>query len=109
MPTAFTTAMLAWGLLAFPSGYSDAGHTEAALDSVRWGTDYLLKIVRPGNIKQTLNTGYTIVYQVGDELQKLTPFDSVHMCSAHPWDLHLAWLASPVIRLERSAAVAYSL
>lgn len=66
MPTAFTTAMLAWGLLAFPSGYSDAGHTEAALDSVRWGTDYLLKIVRPGNIKQTLNTGYTIVYQVGN-------------------------------------------
>ena len=64
MPTAFTTAMLAWGLLAFPSGYAKAGQSESALEAVRWGTDYLMKTVRPGNLKQTVNTGYTIVYQV---------------------------------------------
>ena len=66
MPTAFTTAMLAWGLLAFPEGYAKAGQTASALESVRWGTDYLLKTIRTGNIKQTVDTGYTIVYQVGN-------------------------------------------
>ena len=64
MPTAFTTAMLAWGLLAFPAGYKSAGQTEEALTTIRWGTDYLMKTVRAGNIKQTVTTGYTIVYQV---------------------------------------------
>ena len=45
MPTAFTTAMLAWGLLSFPAGYKSAGVTNAAEAEVAWGADYLLKAV----------------------------------------------------------------
>lgn len=45
MPTAFTTATLAWGLLTFPQGYRDAGATAAARAELTWGAKYLLKAV----------------------------------------------------------------
>lgn len=34
--------MLAWGLLAYPQGYSDAGQYRTALENLRWGDDYML-------------------------------------------------------------------
>lgn len=58
MTAAFTTTMLAWGMLQFKSGYAKAGQTQWGMEEVKWGTDYLLKTVvgKPGN--------QTIVYQV---------------------------------------------
>ena len=65
-PIAFSTAMLAWGMLSFTKGFSSGGesNTAAALENVEWGADYLMKTFRPGNAAQTVADGYTIVYQV---------------------------------------------
>ena len=63
MTTAFTTSMLAWGLLAFPTGYARAGQTHAALANVRWGADYLLKAYTP-NAHPKHAGDLNIVYQV---------------------------------------------
>lgn len=35
MPTAFATSMLAWGLLAFPKGFSNSGQTAQTLENVK--------------------------------------------------------------------------
>ncbi|KAI7842235.1 hypothetical protein COHA_004148 [Chlorella ohadii] len=50
-PIAFTTTLLVWGLMAFGKGFEAsrvqcgaAGQAGAALDSIRWGSDYLLKV-----------------------------------------------------------------
>lgn len=43
-PVAFTTAMLAWGYMAFPQAYKTSGQEDTLRDSVRWGADYLLKV-----------------------------------------------------------------
>ncbi|GIR25145.1 MAG: hypothetical protein CM15mP39_09560 [Synechococcus sp.] len=43
LPLASTLSSLAWGGLAFSEGYAIAGQTDELLDTVRWGTDYLLK------------------------------------------------------------------
>ena len=61
--TAFTTTMLAWGLLTFPKGYARAGETKSALAAVRWGSDYLLKTFHP---ETGARGGYAMVYQVGN-------------------------------------------
>ena len=45
LPTAFTTAVLAWGLLTFPRGYSRSKTTAATVDEVRWGAQYLLSAI----------------------------------------------------------------
>jgi hypothetical protein len=63
MPTAFTVAMLAWGMLSFPDGYERAGQIPQGLDNIRWGTDYLLKTFRPDDTGAK-KPGYLIVYQV---------------------------------------------
>lgn len=60
MPTAWTTALLAWGVLAFPQGWARAGGTAEALGAVRWGTDYLLKTFHPYN---GTAGGYVVVHQ----------------------------------------------
>ncbi len=59
MPTAFTVSMLAWGMLAFPDGYTKAQQIGPGLGNVRWGSDYLLKTFKPDPTK-----GNLIVYQV---------------------------------------------
>ena len=61
--TAFTTSMLAWGLLTFPKGYARAGETKHALEAVKWGADYLLKTFHPETGRKG---GFTMVYQVGN-------------------------------------------
>ena len=43
-PIAFTTTLLVWALMSFGSGFKAAGQAGAALDSIRWGSDYLLKV-----------------------------------------------------------------
>jgi hypothetical protein len=43
-PIAFTTTLLVWALMSFGSGFTAAGQAGAALDSIRWGSDYLLKV-----------------------------------------------------------------
>ena len=43
-PIAFTTTLLVWALMAFGPGFTAAGQAGAALDSIRWGSDYLLKV-----------------------------------------------------------------
>lgn len=42
-PMAFTTTMLAWGLIDFAEGHQIAGQTEYGLATVKWATDYFLK------------------------------------------------------------------
>lgn len=66
MPAAFTTTMLAWGILAFPTAYSQANEMQHATDSLRWGTDYLLKLYTPASSSNTTKTAhqYQVIYQV---------------------------------------------
>lgn len=61
VPTAFTTSLLAWGMLAFPSGYAAANQTYAGQQSVRWGADYLLKTLIANSTGGNVSS---IVYQV---------------------------------------------
>ncbi|TOF79862.1 glycosyl hydrolase family 9, partial [Vibrio parahaemolyticus] len=42
-PMAFTTTMLAWGVLDFADGHSKAGQTNYGRAAVKWATDYFLK------------------------------------------------------------------
>lgn len=42
-PMAYTTTVLAWGLLDFAEGYEAAGQTQYGLAAVKWATDYFLK------------------------------------------------------------------
>lgn len=62
-PTAMVTAFLAWSLLAFPQGYTDAQTQDEAMFQVRWGAEYLMKLWRPATVAAD---GYTLVYQVGN-------------------------------------------
>ncbi|CAL5228455.1 g11593 [Coccomyxa viridis] len=65
MPTAFTVSMLAWGALAFPSGYQKARQMPHVLQTMRWGSDYLLKTWKPDTLGPR-SAGYLIIYQVGN-------------------------------------------
>lgn len=61
--TAFTVAMLAWGLSAYPKAYSSAKATNAALTQVEVGIGYLQKTM----VGYTAgSTNYYLVYQVGN-------------------------------------------
>ena len=62
MPTAFTVSMLAWGALAFPTGYQKAHQMPQLLNTVRWGSDYLMKAWKPDTMSDR-SVGYLIVYQ----------------------------------------------
>ena len=62
LPLASTLATLAWGGISFADGYTDSNQMEALLNTVRWGTDYLLKAQ---GIDDTGETSYFIA-QVGD-------------------------------------------
>lgn len=62
-PTAMVTSFLAWSLLAFPQGYTDAQTKDDAMFQVRWGAEYLLKLFQPA---ARAADGYTLIYQVGN-------------------------------------------
>ena len=42
-PQAFTLTMLAWSGITFEDGYTKSDQFEYLLDTVKWGTDYLIK------------------------------------------------------------------
>lgn len=60
-PIAWSTAMLAWGLQDFTTGYKSSGAYKAAILNVKWGTDYLLKTI-VGNTTQP--SALKIIWQV---------------------------------------------
>lgn len=65
LPIAFSTSMLAWGILEFPSGYKKSNQTLHAMDTLRWGTDYLMKtFAKDTKHSQGKIVHYNIVYQV---------------------------------------------
>ncbi|KAH7840150.1 hypothetical protein Vadar_013255 [Vaccinium darrowii] len=68
-PMAFTTTMLAWGVLEFGE-YMDA-ELEHALEAIKWGTDYFLKAT---------STPGVVFAQVGDP-------NSDHACWERPEDM----------------------
>ena len=45
-PIAFTTTMLAWGFMGFHEAFENAKQTEYLMESVKWGSDYLMKMHR---------------------------------------------------------------
>ena len=63
MPTAFAVSMLAWGALAFPSGFEKAHQMPHLLQTARWGSDYLMKTWKPDTLGPS-SAGYLIIYQV---------------------------------------------
>lgn len=60
LPMAWSAGVLAWSLVDFEAGYKAAGQYKAALDSVKWATDYFIKCVGDGS---------SIVVQVGNGAQ----------------------------------------
>ena len=61
-PLAFATTLQAWGYMSFQDGFTKAGQSEALLDSVRWGADYLSKLYRYNAASNTS----LIISRVGD-------------------------------------------
>lgn len=43
LPMAASATMLAWGVVEYRDAYAAAGQLPAALDNLRWATDYFLK------------------------------------------------------------------
>ncbi|KAI9359257.1 Six-hairpin glycosidase-like protein [Zopfochytrium polystomum] len=48
LPLAFSLTTLAWGGIEFPEGFAAANQTAHLLDTIKWGTDYLMNCV-PNN------------------------------------------------------------
>lgn len=40
---AFTTTLLAWGVVSWPDAYRSTGQLNEAREAIRWATDYLIK------------------------------------------------------------------
>lgn len=40
---AWSTTVLAWGMIEFRKGYKIAGEWKNAVDQLKWATDYLMK------------------------------------------------------------------
>ena len=70
---AWTTSMLAWGMLSFGDGYKKSGNWETGLKTLKWNTDYLLKTIKDDPAGTDLSVGggpgggpeFIITYQVG--------------------------------------------
>ncbi|KAI8147607.1 Six-hairpin glycosidase-like protein [Fennellomyces sp. T-0311] len=56
-PLAHSLALIAWGAIEFYDGYVKAGQTGYLRDTIRWGTDYLIKAHPEANV---------LYVQVGD-------------------------------------------
>ncbi|XP_077990957.1 uncharacterized protein LOC144445289 [Glandiceps talaboti] len=57
LPMAWSTTVLAWGLIAFKDAYEEAGHYTSMLECIKWPADYFMKC----HTKK-----YEFYYQVGD-------------------------------------------
>ena len=66
---AWTTSMLAWGMLTFGNGYNKSGTDvwAKARETLRWNADYLLKTVKDDPVSSAISTKpeFYIDYQVG--------------------------------------------
>ncbi|KAL3140940.1 hypothetical protein ABBQ32_005469 [Trebouxia sp. C0010 RCD-2024] len=73
---AWTTSMLAWGMLSFGDGYNNSGTDLWAKgkETLRWNTDYLLKTIKDDPVSSAYSTKpeFYIVYQVGNQTQEET-------------------------------------
>jgi cellulose synthase/poly-beta-1,6-N-acetylglucosamine synthase-like glycosyltransferase len=65
MPIAWTTAMVAWGMLDFKEGYTQAGEYQAGLEFLVWSCEYLLKTIITGGSAKPAT--WAVVWQVGNE------------------------------------------
>lgn len=62
---AWSTSMIAWGMLTFGEGYNKSGAWQTGMDTLRWNTDYLLKTFKEDPDTSTADgLEYYIVYQV---------------------------------------------
>ncbi|WP_309380989.1 glycoside hydrolase family 9 protein [Cerasicoccus frondis] len=43
LPMSASLTLLAWGIEEYEQGYADSGQLDEALDTIRWGTDWLMK------------------------------------------------------------------
>ena len=43
-PMAYTTTVLAWGMVEYANAYENAGLAEAGRAQLRWATDYFIKV-----------------------------------------------------------------
>lgn len=43
LPMSASLTLLAWGIDEYREGYADSGQLDQALDTIRWGTDWLMK------------------------------------------------------------------
>lgn len=43
LPAAWTTTVLAWGVLEFGDAYQAAGEYDNVLDALRWSYDYMVR------------------------------------------------------------------
>ena len=43
-PFAHSMIFLAWSMIDYKTAYANAGEWENGLDSIRWGTDWILKV-----------------------------------------------------------------
>lgn len=60
-PTAYTVTLLSWSVLEYHDKYADIKELDHVKDIIKWGSDYLLKLVIPKN-----TTNSAILYsQVG--------------------------------------------
>ena len=62
LPLASTLSTLAWSGISFADGYANSNQMDALLNTVRWGTDYLLKAQGTNAIGETTY----FIAQVGD-------------------------------------------
>lgn len=44
-PTAFTITQLSWGVVEYRDGFEKVHELRAALEAIKWGTDYLLNCI----------------------------------------------------------------
>jgi hypothetical protein len=78
LPMAFSTTMLAWGVVENRQAYADAGQLNAILDNIKWATDYFIKAHTAAN---------ELYIQVGDG------------STDHAW-----WGAPEVMQMARPSA-----
>ena len=70
---AWSTSMLAWGMLTFGEGYNKSNTWKTGMDTLKWNTDYLLKTIKvdPAGSATSEATEFYIVYQVCCEMVKI--------------------------------------
>lgn len=63
---AWSTSMLAWGMLSFGGGYNKSDLWAQGQETLRWNADYLLKTVKddPASSATVKKPQFYIVYQV---------------------------------------------